>query len=62
MRRGFLPYVGRRLVTSALLLLLLTFLTFSLLKMAPGSPERLLLGTRPAYPGQPGQHPPGISI
>jgi len=32
------------------LLLLLTFLTFSLLKMAPGSPERLLLGTRPSTP------------
>ena len=33
-----------------MLLLLLTFLTFSLLKMAPGSPERLLLGTRPSTP------------
>jgi peptide/nickel transport system permease protein len=50
MRPGLLLYVGRRLVTSAVLLLLLTFITFSLLKMAPGSPERLLLGTRPATP------------
>ena len=50
MRPGLLLYVGRRLVTSAVLLLLLTFITFSLLKMAPGSPVRLLLGTRPATP------------
>lgn len=50
MRPGLLLYVGRRLVTSAVLLLLLTFITFSLLKMAPGNPVRLLLGTRPATP------------
>jgi peptide/nickel transport system permease protein len=50
MRPGLLRYIGRRLLTSAGLLLLLTFLTFSLLKMAPGDPERLLLGTRPATP------------
>jgi peptide/nickel transport system permease protein len=50
MRPGLLQYIGRRLLASAGLLLLLTFITFSLLKMAPGSPARLLLGTRPSTP------------
>jgi peptide/nickel transport system permease protein len=50
LRRGLLAYVARRLLTSLVLLLLLTFLTFSLLKLSPGNPARLLLGTRPATP------------
>jgi peptide/nickel transport system permease protein len=48
LRRGLWTYVGRRLLTSIGLLLVLTFLSFSLLALAPGKPERLLLGTRPA--------------
>lgn len=43
-------FVGRRLVALALLLLGLSFLIFSLMYLAPGSPEQVLLGARPASP------------
>jgi len=47
---GLLLFVGRRLLVLALILLVLSFAIFSLLKLAPGSPERALLGTHPATP------------
>jgi peptide/nickel transport system permease protein len=41
---------ARRLVVMALLLVLISFLVFALLHMAPGDPIQILLGTRPADP------------
>ncbi|MDQ3890263.1 MAG: ABC transporter permease [Actinomycetota bacterium] len=43
-------FVARRLLALVVLLLVLSFAIFSLLALAPGSPERSLLGTRPATP------------
>ena len=43
-------FVARRLLALAVLLLVLSLAIFSLLALAPGSPERSLLGTRPATP------------
>lgn len=50
-RRHLLAYVGRRLLALVLLLIVISFTVFSLLFVAPGSPEQVLLGTRPASPG-----------
>src|SRR3954447_17416091 len=47
---ALLPFIARRMVALALLLLVLSFAIFSLLSLAPGSAERALLGTRPATP------------
>ncbi|HZV72289.1 MAG TPA: ABC transporter permease [Conexibacter sp.] len=48
--RRLAAFVGRRVVALAVLLLILSFVSFSLLYLSPGSPERVLLGTRPASP------------
>src|SRR5262245_35635017 len=45
-----LTFIARRIVISLLLLLLMSFIIFALTYLAPGSPERLLLGHRPADP------------
>ncbi|WP_283133949.1 ABC transporter permease [Rhizohabitans arisaemae] len=45
-----LAFTLRRLGAMVLLLLVLSFLCFALLGLSPGSPEQLLLGTRPATP------------
>lgn len=44
MRHSFLMYIGRRLVTFAFMLVLVSFLIFSLLYLSPGSPIDILLG------------------
>lgn len=43
-------FIGRRLLALVGLLWILSFVVFALLSLAPGSPERALLGTRPASP------------
>ena len=43
-------FVGRRLAVLVLLLLVVSFLVFALLFLAPGSPEQVLLGTNPSSP------------
>lgn len=48
--RAVLLFVGRRLVALVVVLVIVSFTVFSLLYIAPGSPEQLLLGTRPATP------------
>jgi len=48
--RSLALYVARRLVALALLLIVVSFLVFTLLYIAPGSPEQVLLGTRPSSP------------
>jgi peptide/nickel transport system permease protein len=48
--RATLFYVARRLVALVVVLVIVSFTVFSLLYLAPGSPEQLLLGTRPATP------------
>jgi peptide/nickel transport system permease protein len=48
--RGLLLFILRRVAALTLLLLILSVAIFSLLSLAPGSPERALLGTRPATP------------
>jgi peptide/nickel transport system permease protein len=48
--RSLLLYVARRLVALVLLLVAVSFLVFTLLFLAPGSPEQVLLGTRPSSP------------
>lgn len=48
--RRLAAFVGRRVAALAVLLLLLSFISFSLLYLSPGSPEQVLLGTRPASP------------
>ncbi|WP_022888156.1 ABC transporter permease [Agromyces italicus] len=42
--------VARRLIAAVLLLLVLSLLTYALLALSPGGPERALLGDRPATP------------
>ena len=49
-RRSLALYVGRRLVALVLLLVVISFVVFSLLYLAPGSPEQILLGARPSTP------------
>ncbi len=48
--RSLALYVARRLVALAVLLIVVSFLVFTLLYVAPGSPEQVLLGTRPSSP------------
>ncbi len=51
MTRGSLVfYVARRLVALVVLVVVISFVVFSLLYLAPGSPEQVLLGARPATP------------
>lgn len=49
-RRRLIAYIGRRLGALAVLLIVISFTVFSLLYLAPGSPEQVLLGTRPSTP------------
>lgn len=48
--RRLAGFVARRIGIGVLLLLLLSFVIFSLIYIAPGSPEQALLGTRPTSP------------
>lgn len=43
-------FAGRRLVGMLVVLLVLSFVVFSLLQLAPGDPVRILLGNHPASP------------
>ncbi|GII95412.1 ABC transporter permease [Sinosporangium siamense] len=47
---SILAFIGRRLAAMVVLLALLSLLCFGLLGLSPGSPEQLLLGTRPSTP------------
>jgi peptide/nickel transport system permease protein len=49
-RRSLALYVGRRLIALVLLVVVISFVVFSLLFLAPGSPEQILLGARPSTP------------
>ena len=50
MRSVPLVYLARRLLALVLIVVVISFVVFSLLYLAPGSPEELLLGARPATP------------
>ena len=43
-------FVGRRLLGAVPILIVITFAVFALIHLAPGTPERALLGTRPTSP------------
>jgi peptide/nickel transport system permease protein len=43
-------FIARRLAALVLLLVIISFLVFSLLYLAPGSPEQMLIGERPSNP------------
>ena len=43
-------FIARRILVAILLLIIVSFIIFGLLALAPGSPERLLLGRRPPDP------------
>ena len=45
-------YVGRRLLAAGVLLLAASFLVFSFIRIAPGSPEQILFGGRRVTPEQ----------
>ena len=45
---GLLRFVLRRLMVAIPLLILISFVVFSLVKLAPGDPVRALLGAKPA--------------
>jgi peptide/nickel transport system permease protein len=45
-----LLYVARRLLALVLVIVVISFVVFSLIYLAPGSPEQILLGARPATP------------
>jgi peptide/nickel transport system permease protein len=49
-RRALVLFIGRRLAVMVLLLVLLSFLVFSLLYLAPGNVVDILLGTKPRTP------------
>jgi peptide/nickel transport system permease protein len=49
-RRGLALYVGRRVLALVALIVVISFVVFSLLYLAPGSPEQVLLGARPSTP------------
>jgi peptide/nickel transport system permease protein len=49
-RSGLVFYVARRLGALLVLLVVISFVVFSLLYLAPGSPEQILLGARPSSP------------
>ena len=46
--RGLALYVGRRLLALGVLVVVISFVVFSLLYLAPGSPEQVLIGARPS--------------
>lgn len=48
--RSLTLYIAKRLVAMVLVLIGVSFLVFTLLFLAPGSAEQVLLGTRPASP------------
>lgn len=48
--RPLIGFIARRLVALVLLLVVISFLVFTLLYLAPGSAEQALLGTRPSSP------------
>jgi peptide/nickel transport system permease protein len=48
--RGLALYVARRLAALVVLVAVISFVVFSLLYLAPGSPEQVLLGARPSTP------------
>jgi peptide/nickel transport system permease protein len=50
MTRIPLSYLARRLLALFLIVLVISFVVFSLLYLAPGSPEEILLGARPSTP------------
>lgn len=51
MSRAWLTvFIARRLAALALLLLIISFFVFTLLYLAPGSPEQMFLGDRPSSP------------
>jgi peptide/nickel transport system permease protein len=49
-RAGLALYIGRRLLALVVLIVVISFVVFSLLYLAPGSPEQVLLGARPSTP------------
>ena len=49
-RAGLALYVGRRMLALVALIVVISFVVFSLLYLAPGSPEQILLGARPSTP------------
>ena len=49
-QHGLVLYVGRRLLALVGLVVVISFVVFSLLYAAPGSPEQILLGARPSSP------------
>jgi peptide/nickel transport system permease protein len=49
-RRGLILYVARRLAALVAVLVIVSLVIFTLLYLAPGSPEQLLLGPREATP------------
>lgn len=48
--RQFAVYIARRVLAIAALVIIVSSVVFSLLYVAPGSPETILLGTRPSSP------------
>src|SRR3954451_9640163 len=48
--RSLTAFLSRRLAALAAVLLIVSFIVFSLLYVTPGSPEQILLGSRPATP------------
>jgi peptide/nickel transport system permease protein len=49
-RAGLALYIGRRVLALVALIVVISFVVFSLLYLAPGSPEQVLLGARPSTP------------
>jgi len=49
-RAGLVLYIGRRILALVALIFVISFVVFSLLYLAPGSPEQVLLGARPSTP------------
>lgn len=50
--RAFLGFIGRRLIVLGAQLFIISFLGFSLLQLAPGKPEQLLIGLSETTPEQ----------
>ena len=49
-RAGLALYIGRRVLAMVALIFMISFVVFSLLYLAPGSPEKAMLGARPSTP------------
>ena len=49
-RTSLVLYIGRRILALVALIFVISFVVFSLLYLAPGSPEQVLLGARPSTP------------